>query len=68
MNPTHLFELPQDLPPKTAMALFDLLSALTDALWQQYESELVELAIEELDRSEERRVGKECRSRWSPYH
>ena len=20
------------------------------------------------DRSEERRVGKECRSRWSPYH
>ena len=27
--------------------------------------------IEKLDveaRSEERRVGKECRSRWSPYH
>ena len=23
---------------------------------------------ETLDRSEERRVGKECRSRWSPYH
>ena len=22
----------------------------------------------ELMRSEERRVGKECRSRWSPYH
>src|SRR2546422_11565242 len=22
----------------------------------------------ERDRSEERRVGKECRSRWSPYH
>ena len=22
----------------------------------------------EIDRSEERRVGKECRSRWSPYH
>ena len=22
----------------------------------------------QLDRSEERRVGKECRSRWSPYH
>ena len=26
----------------------------------------VELVIK--DRSEERRVGKECRSRWSPYH
>ena len=24
--------------------------------------------MEALDRSEERRVGKECRSRWSPYH
>ena len=23
---------------------------------------------EEVSRSEERRVGKECRSRWSPYH
>src|SRR2546426_9255202 len=24
--------------------------------------------LERADRSEERRVGKECRSRWSPYH
>src|SRR3712207_9164530 len=31
----------------------DLFDALTDAL---------------TSRSEERRVGKECRSRWSPYH
>ena len=23
---------------------------------------------EDAERSEERRVGKECRSRWSPYH
>ena len=29
-----------------------------------------EKALEEkyAERSEERRVGKECRSRWSPYH
>src|SRR2546428_1743361 len=26
------------------------------------------LALRHADRSEERRVGKECRSRWSPYH
>ena len=26
------------------------------------------LASRNADRSEERRVGKECRSRWSPYH
>ena len=30
-------------------------------------TELVDIA-EKYDRSEERRVGKECRSRWSPYH
>ena len=29
----------------------------------------VEVEVEALaERSEERRVGKECRSRWSPYH
>ena len=27
-----------------------------------------EFFAQKLDRSEERRVGKECRSRWSPYH
>ena len=33
------------------------------------ESEVIDaLNIREGERSEERRVGKECRSRWSPYH
>ena len=27
-----------------------------------------DLVAQRTDRSEERRVGKECRSRWSPYH
>ena len=31
-------------------------------------SAVLETYIQELSRSEERRVGKECRSRWSPYH
>jgi len=26
------------------------------------------ISVEKSKRSEERRVGKECRSRWSPYH
>ena len=30
--------------------------------------EAVKKQLKELYRSEERRVGKECRSRWSPYH
>ena len=29
---------------------------------------LREATLKQLPRSEERRVGKECRSRWSPYH
>ena len=37
-----------------------------------FEQNSVEQSVEEPtyddDRSEERRVGKECRSRWSPYH
>ena len=35
----------------------------------ELEDKMVEImATEENKRSEERRVGKECRSRWSPYH
>ena len=32
------------------------------------ESDLTPVPDESFVRSEERRVGKECRSRWSPYH
>ena len=32
------------------------------------EGERIRRRRECLQRSEERRVGKECRSRWSPYH
>ena len=31
-------------------------------------SAIVDITNEQQIRSEERRVGKECRSRWSPYH
>ena len=35
----------------------------------QEEIEKLERSLSTVDtRSEERRVGKECRSRWSPYH
>ena len=42
-----------------------------DALWRTHEA--VNKSAKAFgdwldDRSEERRVGKECRSRWSPYH
>ena len=32
------------------------------------EAEMIQSELLKCARSEERRVGKECRSRWSPYH
>ena len=49
MKPDPSFQIPQDLSPHTAMALFELLSEFTDALWQHYETELVELIMDELN-------------------
>src|SRR5574337_1224048 len=37
------------------------LSSSGNQIWHQDSTDI-------LDRSEERRVGEECRSRWSPYH
>ena len=42
-------------------------SKIDDDLYDELEEQLI-LADVGGDRSEERRVGKECRSRWSPYH
>ena len=39
-----------------------VLQAFCDLSLPQYTSDIIDV------RSEERRVGKECRSRWSPYH
>src|SRR5688572_31431399 len=43
-------------------ALLDALQKKPDLLTARFNPGLV------YERSEERRVGKECRSRWSPYH
>src|SRR5256885_13564723 len=57
--------------PRTTLVL--LLRGLLRLLlcWHQWITSswpLIEGYIDTLTRSEERRVGKECRSRWSPYH
>ena len=36
--------------------------------WRALADGCENLAVLDIERSEERRVGKECRSRWSPYH
>ena len=45
----------------------ELSSVLTRAEFADYLAKLMNARLEDA-RSEERRVGKECRSRWSPYH
>src|SRR5256885_12046991 len=49
------------LNPEAALIMFGT-NDLHDVPLDEYEKKL------RLVRSEERRVGKECRSRWSPYH
>ena len=44
------------------------LSQLYSVSEETIRRDLDKLEKEGLARSEERRVGKECRSRWSPYH
>src|SRR5260221_6189349 len=39
---------------------------LVNGEWVGFQAKFYDTKIS--DRSEERRVGKECRSRWSPYH
>src|SRR2546425_8789966 len=49
----------------------DDLDKLFEKCWSDLQPTITELrarAPEQAPRSEERRVGKECRSRWSPYH
>src|SRR3712207_9427095 len=50
----------------------DKKQSLEEILAEGYEESIVQKVIQKIKassyRSEERRVGKECRSRWSPYH
>ena len=55
-------------PLVLSMALPMTISMLVNALYNIVDSYFVAQISEDAMRSEERRVGKECRSRWSPYH
>ena len=46
-------------------ALTFIALAIREVLWLRITLTAAQIS---LFRSEERRVGKECRSRWSPYH
>ena len=77
MAPEHL-GLPKDAAQRTVVVPFNDLQAVETALAGDdiacvlTEPVMTNLGVilpdEGFHRSEERRVGKECRSRWSPYH
>ena len=56
----------EDFDSNSTKSLEDILNE--DSTGENQVDSTSEIDIEELCRSEERRVGKECRSRWSPYH
>ena len=60
-----LLALQTPLSPQREPDLSIVLSAVEELAGRLQKGQLVVL---ESTRSEERRVGKECRSRWSPYH
>ena len=44
---TFPVSLPEDLPPAVALALFEALQNLTDAIWNLYETDLIGLMMAE---------------------
>ena len=50
------------------VAIYDWLKSIHEAPFSMYKIIMLCETDGGLTRSEERRVGKECRSRWSPYH
>src|SRR5256885_15361119 len=53
---------------RTVESLFEASEGQADTLGDLARIQWHQGGFWEGDRSEERRVGKECRSRWSPYH
>src|SRR2546422_1271955 len=84
VDPDAIADVVAEYPMRITPMWMQLIKERGDAFWRQVVPEPEELTDdspaddplhEELDspvphlvRSEERRVGKECRSRWSPYH
>ena len=55
-----------EVPRKTSYTDNEIVNWLKERIHELPGSKY--FAVIQIDRSEERRVGKECRSRWSPYH
>src|ERR1035441_1900370 len=65
-------QMMREVPKATAVVVKETVGSpyayvRMQALWALLGMGALTLLMQ-VDRSEERRVGKECRSRWSPYH
>src|SRR2546430_2747957 len=67
-NPLSSFLTRPRLNPPTLQQVAERLKTIDFAGTDEYPEDLLVFYHPETLRSEERRVGKECRSRWSPYH
>ena len=69
---TRAVQYPDDVPDAVKRErleeLLEVQRAISAERLARFVGREVEVLIDGLARSEERRVGKECRSRWSPYH
>ena len=63
-----LSEQPQSVQDALAKMDPDMYSPEGDDYDANEQGQMIYERLAEAERSEERRVGKECRSRWSPYH
>ena len=74
INQNPLYMPDQTIAEKAGQYLSDLMAdcdssgGMIECIASGLPVGLGEPVFNKLDRSEERRVGKECRSRWSPYH
>ncbi len=51
MKPDLVFQLPENLPPETVLALIDYFKEMADVVWKQYESELLDYLLEQRNSS-----------------
>src|SRR5256712_7787693 len=63
-----LFALAPIISATAAFAAFAVVPFGADTTLFGWLHDSLRLQVADVNRSEERRVGKECRSRWSPYH
>ena len=69
LNPTFESDAPLSAESPIDARVFDRLKRLDiQPAFLSSDAVFLRRAFLDIIRSEERRVGKECRSRWSPYH